>query len=110
MEGFGQRLKARARELNLSDAEVARRAGLGGRRYGHYVTDHREPDLKTVVLISEVLATTPNYLLGVEDGKTPSGKTGEREQLRAQVVATCDVLDLKHLQMAVKLVAVLVER
>jgi len=44
MQGFGARLMARARELGLSNAEVARRAGLSERRFGNYATDIREPD------------------------------------------------------------------
>jgi len=35
MDVFAKRLRTRARELGLSDAEVARRAGLTERRYGH---------------------------------------------------------------------------
>ena len=109
MDGFGERLRARARELDLSDAEVARRAGLGSRRYGHYVTNHREPDLQTLVRISEVLATTPNYLLGIEDTEKHSRKEAERAQLCAQLMATTDVLDLKSLRIAVRQVAVLTD-
>ena len=43
METFAQRIRERARELGLSDAEVARRAGLSERRYGYYATGEREP-------------------------------------------------------------------
>lgn len=47
----------------MSNAEVARRAGLSERRYGNYVSGRREPDLATLVRIASVLATTPNDLL-----------------------------------------------
>lgn len=53
-------------DLGLSDAEVARRAGLSARRYGNYVQGLREPDLATLVRISRALQTTPDALLGVE--------------------------------------------
>lgn len=66
MEGFGERLRARARDLGLTDAEVARRVGLSENRYGNYVRNAREPDLATLVRISLALATTPNRLLGLE--------------------------------------------
>ena len=59
MEALGVQLRARANALNLSDAEVARRAGLGTRRYGNYVTGDREPDFQTFLRICEVLAVTP---------------------------------------------------
>jgi transcriptional regulator with XRE-family HTH domain len=63
MVDLGSRLRARARELELSDAEVARRAGLGERRYGHYVRNRREPDVATLLRICAVLGVTPNDLL-----------------------------------------------
>ncbi|HZI75445.1 MAG TPA: helix-turn-helix transcriptional regulator [Gemmatimonadales bacterium] len=70
MEIFAQRIRERARELGLSDAEVARRAGLSERRYGYYSTGEREPNLATLVRICEVLAATPNDLL-LAKGKPP---------------------------------------
>ncbi|MFK0692469.1 helix-turn-helix domain-containing protein [Mesorhizobium sp. IMUNJ 23033] len=63
MELFATNLRRRAEELGLSNAEVARRAGLSERRYGNYVSGRREPDLSTLVRIASVLATTPNALL-----------------------------------------------
>lgn len=63
MEVFARNLKKRAEELGISNAEVARRAGLSERRYGNYVSGRREPDLATLVRIAAVLATTPNDLL-----------------------------------------------
>ncbi len=66
MDGFGDRLRDRARELGLTDVDVARRAGLEVARYGNYSRDRTEPDLATLVRISQVLGTTPNALLCVE--------------------------------------------
>jgi transcriptional regulator with XRE-family HTH domain len=63
MDVLGRRLRERARELQLSDAEVARRAGLAERRYGHYVRGTREPDLATLLRICSALVVTPNDLL-----------------------------------------------
>jgi transcriptional regulator with XRE-family HTH domain len=63
MHDFAHRLRERARELELSDAEVARRAGLSERRYGYYATSEREPNLATLIRICEVLGVTPNDLL-----------------------------------------------
>lgn len=63
MELFAKNLRKRAESLGLSNAEVARRAGLSERRYGNYVSGRREPDLATLVRIASVLATTPNALL-----------------------------------------------
>jgi transcriptional regulator with XRE-family HTH domain len=63
MDLFAKRLRERARQLELTDAEVARRAGLSERRYGHYVRGARQPDFQTLVRICAALDTTPNDLL-----------------------------------------------
>lgn len=63
MDLFARRLRERARHLGLSDAEVARRAGLLERRYGNYVTGSREPDFATLLRICTVLGVMPNDLL-----------------------------------------------
>lgn len=65
MEIFAKRLTERAKQLGISNAEAARRSGLDERRYAHYASGRREPDLATLKLISERLGTTPNWLLGV---------------------------------------------
>jgi transcriptional regulator with XRE-family HTH domain len=65
MNTFAKRLQERAKQLGISNAEAARRVGLDERRYAHYASGRREPDLATLVKISETLGTTPNWLLGV---------------------------------------------
>jgi transcriptional regulator with XRE-family HTH domain len=83
MRVLGGRLRSRARELGLSNAEVARRAGLSERRYGFYVTNDHEPDLQTLLRICKVLATTPNVLLGISDeAKEGSRRAALAERLR----------------------------
>lgn len=65
MELLARRLQERSKQLGISNAEAARRVGLDERRYAHYASGRREPDLATLVRIAEALATTPNWLLGV---------------------------------------------
>ena len=65
MEIFSNRLREKAKQLGISNAEVARRVGLDERRYAHYASGRREPDLATLVRIAETLGTTPSWLLGV---------------------------------------------
>ncbi len=65
MDILAKRLQERAEQLGISNAEAARRVGLEERRYAHYASGRREPDLATLKSISEVLGTTPNWLLGV---------------------------------------------
>jgi transcriptional regulator with XRE-family HTH domain len=72
MDLFAKRLRERARQVHLSDAEVAHRAGLAERRYGHYVRGAREPDYATLLRICGVLDVTPNDLLMAERSPRPS--------------------------------------
>ncbi|WP_457584613.1 helix-turn-helix domain-containing protein [Ensifer canadensis] len=65
MDTLAKRLQERAQQLGISNAEAARRVGLDERRYAHYASGRREPDLATLVRIAESLGTSPNWLLGV---------------------------------------------
>lgn len=80
-ESWGGRLKARARALGLSDADVARALGMAQRRYSAYANQTREPDFATFVRICRVLKTSPDAVLGF----TPQddAKPGEGAEARA---------------------------
>lgn len=105
MDVFAQRLKQQARNLGLSDAEVARRCGLNERRYGHYVSGSREPNLETLVRICEVLGVTPNDLLGFG---ADDGEENARSQLIDRVMAGVNVLNQDDLAVAVSQIEALV--
>lgn len=64
---IGQRLTQRIKDLGLTGNEVARRLGLGSRRFNNYMNDKREPDFIELVRICEELRTHPNYLFGFDD-------------------------------------------
>lgn len=57
MTQLAKNLKKRAKELVLTDAEIARRTGLPVRRYGHYATGYREPNLDALMVICDALDT-----------------------------------------------------
>lgn len=98
MEQVGPRLRSRARELQLSDAEVARRAGLTSTRYGHYVSGYREPDLATLVRICRVLGLRPDDLLGYDSfSQTPDGL----QERRQRVAAFAEVMNAETLDLAI---------
>lgn len=65
METLSRNLRHWARNRGWTDAEVARRADLNGRRYANYAKGSREPDMATLVRLARVLGVTPNVLLGV---------------------------------------------
>lgn len=64
---LGTILRAKAKALGLSGAEVARRVGIPERRYSYYVGDKSEPNLETLLKICRVLAATPSELCGYDD-------------------------------------------
>ena len=97
MEEFARRLREWARELGLSDAEVARCARLSERRYGYYATGEREPNLAALVRICEVLGATPNDML-LPEGRPPA-QSG-RDRLLARITAATDSLNLSELELA----------
>lgn len=91
MSRLAKNLKKRAKELGLTDAEIARRTGLPVRRYGHYATGYREPNLDTLLVICEALDTTPNELLGwKEAGKGKKGSTSTSQSKLNSLVVSMD--------------------
>ncbi len=107
MQVLGVQLRRRASELDLTDAEVARRAGLSPRRYGNYVTGDREPDLQTLARICKALATTPDQVLGFDDAK--SKKKSERDRLIDKLLAAAALLNDTQLKLAVRHLEVISE-
>lgn len=92
MQGLGERLRARARELGWSDAEVARRVGLAQTRYANYVTDRHEPDLATLMRICTVLGTSASDLL-----RPAVDQHDAVARLRGRIAAAAQALDQQAL-------------
>lgn len=84
MDVFAKKLKERAEQLGISNAEAARRCDLDERRYAHYASGRREPDLATLVKIAQRLGTTPNWLLGLaSDGEAATRHSDLIDRLMA---------------------------
>ena len=98
MDIFSQHLRERAAQLGISHAEAARRCGLEERRYSHYVTGRREPDLGTLVAIAQALGTTPNWLLGLDSTGASATK---RSQLVDRMVGALAQMTAEELRIAV---------
>lgn len=107
MDLFAANLRARAAALNLSNAEAARRAGLNERRYFHYVSGAREPDLATLVKIAKALGTTPDALLGVKREPEDLSEPTARSQLIDRMVSAVNNLGDYELEIAVLQVEVI---
>ena len=95
MKIFNVRLRQRAADLGISNAEAARRVGLAERRYANYTAGEREPDLVTLARIAKTLETTPDYLLGF--GETPD--TGKRAKLFSRLNSAAQMLPDSELEM-----------
>src|SRR5215468_11026711 len=98
MDLFAKRLGERARQLNLSDAEVARRAGLAERRYGHYARNTHEPDYATLVRICAARDVTPNDLLL----PAPMARRSMQDWWLPRLVGAGRMLSIDDLQLAVR--------
>ena len=98
MKVFADNLRRLALALNLSNAEVARRAGLEERRYGNYVTGRREPDLETLIRIAGVLGCSVDELLGPDVHNDP---VSEVETLRKRLMAAGAALPKSDLERVV---------
>ena len=81
----------------MSNAEAARRSGLSERRYAHYVSGSREPDLTTLTRIARVLETTPNELLGFG----PEPKRSKRNILTDRLQVAAKTMDDRALEITV---------
>ena len=97
MEQFGKNIRRRASELGLTDAETARRAGLTPRRYSFYVTGSREPDLRTLLRICDVLEMSADDAL--REGK-PS-KANKREIMMSRLKSAASNVSDDRLEMLV---------
>ena len=105
MDLFAKRLRERARQLELSDAEVARRSGLSERRYGHYVRGAREPDFATLMRICTALDVTPNDLLLADNPPRRSA----HDRWLSRLVAAGRKLDSDDVRLAVRQIEALAE-
>jgi transcriptional regulator with XRE-family HTH domain len=106
MQQFGINLRRRARELGLTDAEVARRVGISERRYGFYVTGDREPDLATLLRISDILQVKVDQLLRPHDATVPTTS----DNLIAQIQSAASSLPEERLKLLAEIAKVFVKR
>jgi len=97
MESFATRLRKRAKELGISNAEAGRRVGLSERRYAHYVSGEREPDLTTLIRIAGALETSPNELLGFG----PDQKRSKRAVLKDRLNVAANAMGERELELTV---------
>lgn len=86
-QGWGERLKERAREMGLSDSAVARLLDMPQRRYSAYANETRAPDYRTLVAICRVLRTSPDAVLGFVPHPPLGPAEGMEVRVRAVLLA-----------------------
>jgi transcriptional regulator with XRE-family HTH domain len=101
MEPFVREVRRRAAALGITQSEIARRSGVSIRAFSHYLSQRSEPNLATLVRIADVLACTPNDLLGF--GESVSSSKND-DNLKQRITARCRQLDGPSLRLVLILV------
>ncbi|NBC32198.1 MAG: helix-turn-helix domain-containing protein [Alphaproteobacteria bacterium] len=107
MDVFGERCEARREQLGLSQAEVARRAGLDPTQLNHYVRGRHDPPLHGIVRICRVLDLTPGQLLGTEPMPLLPDRDHPRAARLEELQHEARLLDDEQLAVAVRLLRAL---
>ncbi|SEM14072.1 transcriptional regulator [Paenisporosarcina quisquiliarum] len=86
------RLKASRKALKLTQEDLAVKVNTTKGTISNYENGHSTPSNEMLVLLAEVLNTTPNYLLGVSEHKdSVTSKAGitdnEQEEIEFQAFA-----------------------
>lgn len=106
MDIFAKKLKERAAQLGISNAQAARLCGLDERRYANYINNAREPDLATLAKIARTLKVSTDHLMGL----TVAPPTDERGQLLDRLSVSGSSLSDDQLRMFVTQVEALTIR
>lgn len=100
MQGFGERIRGRARDLKLTDGELARRLGIDPSRLGKYVRDEREPDLTMLLKICATLDIgLDQLLLPLSPATAPA-----RDHLISRIVSSCRSMGDSELEMIARII------
>lgn len=90
---FAERLKQARKAKKFSQAELSRLLGVTQQAVGKWETSRSTPDPQTVARLAELLDTTADVLLGLQDRVTPDDTVGRQVYSRytrtlIQVVGT----------------------
>jgi transcriptional regulator with XRE-family HTH domain len=101
MTSFGSRLRARGRQLKMSESQIAKYLGLSRACYANYVNGQGERDIALLLRLCRVLRISPNELLGYDGGAAAPPAT--RRYLQ-RIAAAVPVLTPKSLKMAASII------
>ncbi|MBU5445425.1 helix-turn-helix domain-containing protein [Paenibacillus sp. MSJ-34] len=77
---FPDRLEKMRKKRKLTQQNMAERLGISRQGYGYYEKGTREPDLKTLQKIADILNTTTDFLLGRTNDPTTTSDANKTNQ------------------------------
>jgi transcriptional regulator with XRE-family HTH domain len=101
MTSFASRLRARGRQLKMSEAQIARHLGLSRACYANYVKGQGERDIALLLRLCQVLRISPNELLGY-DSRAAAPPAARRYLQR--IAAAMPILTPKSLKMVASII------
>ena len=75
MTGIGERIKARRKELGMTQEELAKKLGVTQQSFAQYQNNKRNPKIETIEKIAKELSTTAFCLMGLEEPTQPKKNT-----------------------------------
>lgn len=68
MENFGELIRRRLKELNMTQSKLANKLGVSKSQISHYISGHNEVPFQNVAKICKILNLNLNKLYGIYDG------------------------------------------
>lgn len=94
---FGSKLRELRNSAGLTQSELAQRINRSKANISKYEKDDLEPNLDTLVAISEIFDVSIDYLLGKKPGEAPAGSSHSAPQISKDVASIIEFYDeLSH--------------
>jgi len=104
LEEFGKRIRELRKQKNLSQEDLAERAGLHYTYIGQVERGKKNPSLKSIEKIAKALDTSlPDLFLFLE-------KRAPKDSLKQQILDTIADMDTRTLKLILKVVKAIVEK
>ena len=96
-EEIGRKIDEALKEKNMTQKELAEKAGVTEAAVSHYVKGDREPRSNTLGVIAAALGVTAGFLLGMGVGSvTKDEKVEKYDELKNLILETKNLLSLEE--------------
>lgn len=96
-EEIGRKIDEALKEKNMTQKELAEKAGVTEAAVSHYVKGDREPRSNTLGVIAAALGVTAGFLLGMGVGSiTKEDKLKKFEELKNLILETKDLFSIEE--------------